>query len=87
MIIDPFSPRDGFCLLFVSFFLLVVFGNGSHVERVVSFVLSLGILLVSMGFFNIARNFCCLSRLKPDKVFERILKRVSLWLEVAQIEN
>ena len=41
--------------------------------KVVTFTLSLRMPLGSMGLFDIARNVYCLSWLRPDKIFKRIL--------------
>lgn len=71
------------CLSFSSVSLRVVL----YLGRAVSFESFLGSSHASKGLLNTAGNMDCLSWLKPDKIFERILKRVSLWLEVDQIEN
>ena len=59
------AGSQGNCLSFFWFSL----GVALDLRRVVSSLLSLGMLLTSMGLFSTSRNIDCLSQLKPDKIF------------------
>lgn len=55
---------------FFSYFSLSL-GVALDLGRVASFASPLGMPLMSMGLFQIARNIYCLSLLKPDPIVER----------------
>lgn len=54
------------------FFFGLSLGVTLDLEKIIYFAPSLGKPLESKGLFSITRNIHCLSRLKTDKIFERI---------------
>lgn len=55
--------------------------------RLISFAPFLRMPLIFKGLFNKVRSIYCLSQLRPDKIFKRIVFNVALWSEGSQIGN